>query len=211
MECVHGAEREVLRPLAQLRRILSESRRAPLPARACSSAVLLLPALVCIAQYFRIFPSVRLHGIQNAQIVLFVHADHVNFGQFLLVIIDSEPVVARFSDHGHCTHPERRSRNRLFTDVMFSGVLIDEVIDTGIRDGDRISLRRADDDGLLLITEGQDSIYRATLGVGDVDAMKGCFLSSTEDDERANQEKGRGRLVHGLESISKAQALQLCS
>jgi hypothetical protein len=93
--------------------------------------------------------------------------------------------------------------------MMLPGVLVHELVDCAVSNANRAAICRLDDDGIVLITEGQNGVDWLSLVVGNVNALKGRFLSGTEGNQCTYNQKRGKCLVHSLESISDGRCPDL--
>jgi hypothetical protein len=166
---------------------------------ACSLRRRLPLPLVSIPKNFCVFAGMGLYRIQDAQILMFIHAQHVQFGDIVLPVVNFQPVNAGPRKHGKRAHADRRRGNRTFVYSMLPCVFVRKLVDLAVWNGDQRALRRLDFDRLMIVTKSQNSFRRPTLRIRHFYPLKRSLPGYSET--REGNKNGRPNNSHSEKYI----------
>jgi hypothetical protein len=144
-----------------------------------------------------------LHCFEDAQVIVLIHAQHVEFADILwVIVVDLQPVASSFRKHHQSSDAKRRGRQRALADAMALGVFVGEFVDPAIRNRQRGSFGRTYLDSLVLITERQHRIDRLSLRIGHFHPGKRLIHRHQMGNDAEDYEQDWEDPFHSLESIS---------
>ena len=156
-----------------------------------------------IAEHIGIFSCVSLYCFQNAQVIVLIHPEYVEFANILwVIVVDLQPVTSPFRQHHQSSDAEWRGRQRALADAMASGVFVGEFINPVIRDRQPGNFGRTYLDSLLLITEREHRIDRLSLRIGHFHPGERLIHRHQMGNDAEDYEQDWEDPSHGLESIS---------
>jgi len=148
-------------------------------------------SLVGVPQDFRVLPGVCLDGVEDVDVVLLVHSDHVSLHHIFILVVNLEPVRAGFGQHGDRADTDRGSDDGRLIDAVMFREFVRELVDDRIRNTDVVAFCGLNVDCLTMVAKGQNGIDLFALGIWHLDVTERCFFRGAERAKESGYQKER--------------------